>query len=312
MRAGRLREFDARGPRVSLGSYLRPTPPRAPAQAAPGCRSARRCRTAARPATRRRGCCCSPRRARGATRQLGAVGVVAPAVRDAHDARHDRVGHLDRDLDRPGARAHARRPAVGQPEAARRRRGGRAACSAPGPSRAGQVVHPGVVGAQLAAADQHDARRSARAPATPAAAPRRPRSAPAPARSCRSACAAPRAAAARAAPRSMPCGRSSLAGQPSGRPKRRRRARRAAAGRASARARGAARQLREQLVGVAARDARPRRRDSSRSTSPSATMSSKASTSASAPWPATIAGQPQQRLPLGRLPSARRSKTGGE
>ena len=40
------------------------------------------------------------RRASRATPMRDAVDVVAPAVRDADDAGHDRVGHLDRDLDR--------------------------------------------------------------------------------------------------------------------------------------------------------------------------------------------------------------------
>ena len=83
--------------------------------------------------------------------------VVPPAVRDRDDAGHDVVGHLDRDDDRAGARAHHRVLAVHQPEAL----GvvgvdvGGAALLAADEHR--QVVHPRVVGAQVAAPDEHHA-----------------------------------------------------------------------------------------------------------------------------------------------------------
>ena len=64
---------------------------------------------------------------------VGAVAVVAPAVGERDDAGPDVVGDLDRRVDRADARARSspgrRRSARG----ARRRRGARAACSAPGP-----------------------------------------------------------------------------------------------------------------------------------------------------------------------------------
>ena len=69
-----------------------------------------------------------------------------------------------------------------------------------------QVVHPGVVRAQLAAADQHQAAVSLAPERGRAAARRRPRSPRAPARPCPTACAAPRAAAGWCGPRSTPCG----------------------------------------------------------------------------------------------------------
>ena len=62
---------------------------------------------------RRAGCCWHPACA-AATVEPRLRVVVAPAVRDADDARHDRVGHLDRHLDRAGAggRPGARPPSA--------------------------------------------------------------------------------------------------------------------------------------------------------------------------------------------------------
>ena len=71
-----------------------------------------------------------------ATARLRARRVVSVAVGQAHDAAHHRVAELDRRLDDADPRAHPRAAAGGEPEGAARRRGGRAACSAPCPSRA--------------------------------------------------------------------------------------------------------------------------------------------------------------------------------
>ena len=98
--------------------------------------------------------------------------VVAPAVRDRDDAGHDRVGDLDRRLDLAGARS-ARAPAPPSVRPSRSRvvrvHVQRAAVLAL--HERPQVVHPGVVRAQLAAADQDDA-----APLAARALERRPRS----------------------------------------------------------------------------------------------------------------------------------------
>ena len=125
---------------------------------------------------------CSP-----ATPRSRARLVVAPAVRDRDDAGHDVVGHLDRDLDRARARAHAAGLAVDQPEAlgvVGVDVGGAALWPA---DEHRQVVHPRVVGAQVAAADEDHAAVDRARPAPRAGARRRRRAARARARSCRSA-----------------------------------------------------------------------------------------------------------------------------
>ena len=89
--------------------------------------------------------------------QARSLGVVAPAVRDRHDAGHDRIGHLDGHLDLAGARADAGKLPVAQPETlgvvgVDVRRAALLALH-----ERLQVVHPRVVRAQLAAADQDHA-----------------------------------------------------------------------------------------------------------------------------------------------------------
>ena len=88
-----------------------------------------------------------------------AVDVVSPAVRQAHHARHDRVGHLHR-------RMRPRRSGDAHADLTRRRRSPRRAASS-GCTWSVQrglalhedveVVHPRVVRAKVAAPDQHDA-----------------------------------------------------------------------------------------------------------------------------------------------------------
>ena len=89
-------------------------------------------------------------------RTADAGDVVAPAVRDRDDAGHDVVGHLDRHLDLARARAARARARRRRARGGRRRRGARARCSACLPlTSVRQVVHPRVVRAQVAAADEH-------------------------------------------------------------------------------------------------------------------------------------------------------------
>ena len=82
------------------------------------------------------------------------LAVVTPPVRQADDPRHDVGRHLDRRLHRAHARRHAGR--AGRPEAAAARVVGvheqRAAVAALHQAKA--VVHPAVVRAQVAPADQ--------------------------------------------------------------------------------------------------------------------------------------------------------------
>ena len=78
-----------------------------------------------------------------------------PAVGNAHHARHDRVGHLDRQLDRTHPRRDARELAAGDPEA----RGVRGV-EVRGAARVAlhehaKVVHPGVVRPEIATADEN-------------------------------------------------------------------------------------------------------------------------------------------------------------
>ena len=123
--------------------------------------------------------------------------VVAPAVRQAHDAGRDPVGDLDRRLDAADARRDARERARARGRARRRRRGGAGACSARGPSRAS---------AGCASTSCSSARGGARRAGGPARAGRATRrggrgrrpAALARARSSRSACAAAPGCAARA------------------------------------------------------------------------------------------------------------------
>ena len=95
---------------------------------------------------------CSP-----GDRELDAFAVVAPAVGDADDPGHHRVGDLDRDLDRSRLGADRRRLAVGEAEALRvvgvDVRGALRAAA----DQAWDVVHPGVVRAEIAPPDQDHA-----------------------------------------------------------------------------------------------------------------------------------------------------------
>ena len=262
-----------------------------PAGSRPGCRSARRCPTAGRSASCRRARCCSRRRAR-ARRQPDAGRVVAPAVRDGHDAGIDRVGDLDGRLDRAGARASARaRSAVDQPEPRGVGRVARAACSGPCPSRAARGC------ASRSCSSAAGGGRSARG------APLRRRSSEARSRSTSATIGSGassifpdgvRSTSGRrgsSGPRSMPCGfASSVVERQPVRP-------------------GAQHEV-EHALGPAARRARPDLAGSRPASGDcgSATARRSACRSRSrrsrrgrrpAPWPVTIAGEPQQRLPLG-------------
>ena len=120
-----------------------------------------------------------------------------------------RVGHLDRHLDLAGARAHAGARAVGEAEPLRVVRVHVRGAAVRALHERREVVHPRVVGAQLAAADQHHLAVAVRAQR--GAQPRhvgddrlRAR-----ARPCRSACAARSGRRGCSGPRSMPCGAAS-------------------------------------------------------------------------------------------------------
>ena len=112
-----------------------------------------------------------------ATLHFDAVEVVAPAVRD----RDRRRASCRRSPARSGAisplrRGDERRLAVGDAEARRVAGMDQHGAALGAADELGQVVHPGVVGAQLAAPDQHAARRSAaRVVESPRAGAARPR-----------------------------------------------------------------------------------------------------------------------------------------
>ena len=194
-------------------------------------------------------------------REPRAGAVVAPAVRDAHDTGPDRVGDLDRDDDLARGRPHAAPARRRRHPRAPRRRGGRAACSGPCPSRArGGCASTSCSSAgragRRARASRSRRRSSTRAqPVDVVEADRRAR-----ARSCRSACAAPRGCAAPAARGRCraDCASSRASVRPSGSapkpspygPVRSMKSRT----RSGPRPR---RELLEQLVGVAAFDVRP-------------------------------------------------------
>ena len=91
-------------------------------------------------------------------RQLDAVEVVAPTVRDADHAGADGVGDLDRHVDRPGARRHLGVGAVDQAQPL-----GVVGMDVEGAAGLAlhqhlDVVHPRVVRAQVAAADERHPR----------------------------------------------------------------------------------------------------------------------------------------------------------
>ena len=277
-------------------------------RARPGSRSARRCPTAGRaPARRRAGWSSTPACA-AATRSVDAGLVVAPAVRDAHDAGHDR-----RRSPRPARSiAPAReRTRAGSPSA-RPRRAASSGCTC---TRAallalhehGEVVHPRVVRAQVRGGRSSTSVAVGRlGRARRAGARRRRRSARAPARSCPLGVRSTSGRRGSSGPRSMPCGFASsvverqavgvgaeavavrAGAQHAGRAAARGRARGAERGRAARRRRGPA-------------SGEPARRDLALDQRRATTKSSSASMSASGPWPAAIAGEPQQRSPTRRL-----------
>ena len=121
-----------------------------------GCRSRRRCPTARRPARPGASTLLQTPACARRDREPRVRLVVAPAVRQADDAGHHLVAHLDRRHELPAVGAHARAAAVGDARA--RGVGGmheQRAAVAPVTSD-GHVVHPRVVRAQVAAAHEHE------------------------------------------------------------------------------------------------------------------------------------------------------------
>ena len=115
-----------------------------------------------------------PARRRASSRRRRAP--VAEAVRDGDDARAHLVADLERDLDRADPGDDADGAALFEPARGRPRRGAAAPCSGRRPWSAAAVVHPGVVRAQVAAADQGQVEAGLARP--PRARRRRPRARP--------------------------------------------------------------------------------------------------------------------------------------
>src|SRR5579872_1961729 len=84
-----------------------------------------------------------------------AVQIVPPAVRDAHHPGHDFLSDLDLDLDRPHARGHPRPLPVHKVPPAGVVRVDVHGAALLAPDQRLEVVHPRVVRAQLATADEH-------------------------------------------------------------------------------------------------------------------------------------------------------------
>ena len=235
----------------------------------------------------------------------------------ADHAGPDRVGDLDRRRDRAHPRA---RPGPASPSA-RPRRAASSGCTWSGAAVLAlhqhlDVVHPRVVGAQVAAADQHQRPPVARGRSS--AARRRAQIVDDEPRGqldlARRRCAARRAAAAPAAPRSMPCGWSARRVEATGRRDRRRSRRRTGPVRSMrsstrSRRRGAASSA-AQLVGVAPAIGEPASRRRAPGSTPSIIRSSTTAGSASAPWPAAIRARRARISHSSGCPSARASGGG--
>ena len=134
--------------------------------------------------------------ASGGDRQVGAVHAVTPTVGDADDARHDGVGHLDRDRDLAAAGADGCGAAVRDAKPVGVVRMEMQGATLLALHEHVEVVHPRVVRAEITPSDEHHLAVVPPRQRAAAGGQRRRRSVPGRARSCRSRCATPRGCAA--------------------------------------------------------------------------------------------------------------------